>query len=57
MGRGDARVGAQVGRPARLALSSAGHRRALVHVDGHEAFDRHSFLKPIRSNSDSLEML
>jgi hypothetical protein len=40
MGRGDARMGAQVDRPGRLALSSAGPGRALVHssVHGHEAF-------------------
>ena len=38
MGRGDARMGAQVDRSERLALSSAGHGRAAVPVYGHEAF-------------------
>ena len=37
MGRGDARMGAQVDRPGRLALSSAGPGRAVVPVHGHEA--------------------
>lgn len=38
MGRGDARMGAQVDRSERLALSREGHRRAVVAVYGHEAF-------------------
>ena len=52
MGRGDARMGTQLDRPGRFALSSAGHGRAVVPVHGHEAFRTaplFSEAKPIHS--------